>query len=411
MSLSPKAVAYLKAPPRRINLLHGSVRSGKTTNGLLLAPLRFLEQAPRGGDIIVTGRTVETAYRNIIRPLIGMYGQGRVTYNRGSHEGRFGSRTFFVFGANDEKAADKVQGMTVAYWLGDEVSNYPESFVRMGLSRLSLDGALTDWTMNPQGPYHYIKRDFIDRASDLDLAPWHFTLEDNPNLPPSYIENLKLEYGEGTLWFKRFIEGLWVAAEGAVYDFFNEDKHTLESPPGEAVEKIVAIDYGTSNATAAGLFGINPNSPVRAWLEKEWYYSGRDTGRQKTDSEYADEITAWLEGERVTRYYLDPSAASFKAELRRRGLEVTDANNDVLDGIRTQARMLKSGEYKILRSCKQTIRDYGAYLWDTRAQERGEDKPLKTNDHTKDMERYALHTHLVKRTLTDLDDARAMLRL
>ncbi|MGL5915339.1 MAG: PBSX family phage terminase large subunit, partial [Culicoidibacterales bacterium] len=135
-----------------------------------------------------------------------------------------------------------------------------------------------------------------------------------------------------------------------------------------------------------------PGDP-RVWLEREYYHSGRETGITKTDSQYATELKAWLNGEVIREFLIDPSAASFNAELQKQGFPTRDADNDVLDGIRTQARMLVSGEYKINKICTQTIKDYSAYLWDKRAQERGEDKPLKQNDHTKDFERYALFTN------------------
>jgi len=393
--IGEKAAEFISSDPARINILHGSVRSGKTTNLLLLAPKRILYDAPKKGEIIITGRTAETAYRNVIKPLQEMFGTSRVNYSRGTHEGQFGSRTYFVFGANDEKASDKIQGMTGAYWMADEASLYPESFVKMGLSRLSLEGSLTDWTMNPQSPYHYIKTDFIDRASELNARVWHFILDDNPNLPASYVENLKKEYRIGSLYYKRYVSGLWVMAEGAIYDFFDEQLHTTDTVP-IADWKFAACDYGTSNATAAGLFGVCDNPRMgqpRVWLEREYYHSGRETGATKTDAQYASEIKAWLEGENIREFVLDPSAASFKAALHEVSVPTRDADNDVLNGIRTTSSMMFAGQFIIHSSCKQTIRGISGYMWDSKAQARGEDKPLKVNDHTCDMVRYGLYTN------------------
>jgi PBSX family phage terminase large subunit len=376
--------------PARLNILHGSVRSGKTTNLLLLAPRRILEQAPRQGDIIITGRTAETAYRNVIRPLIRMFGS-RITYSRGTHEGSIGGRSFYVFGANDEKAADKIQGLTAAYWNADELSLYPESFVKMGLNRLSLEGSFADWTMNPQGPYHHVKVDYIDREKELDARVWHFTLEDNPNLPKSYKLNLEREYRPGTLYYKRFVLGEWVLAQGTIFDFFDVNEHTF-SEKLIPVSRFVAMDYGTSNATVFGLFGQNPNGKPKAWLEREYVHSGRDTGKQKTDGEYADEFVKWLGDTKITKVILDPSAASFRAELKKRGFHVVDADNDVINGIRTHMSMLQSGMFKLHVDCVSSIKSYGGYAWDEAAQNRGEDKPVKKNDHEQDTIRYGLQT-------------------
>lgn len=339
---SRQAIAYIEAPPKRLNLLYGSVRSGKTTNMNFVAPRRFAN-APHG-DILITGKTERTVYRNVIRPLQEMWGS-RVKYLKGSAEGSIAGRPFYVAGANNEAAEGKIQGLTVAYWMADEAVLYPESFVRQALARMSPEGACADLSMNPGGPYHYLKTEFIDRAAELDAAVWHFLLEHNPNLPPSYVASLKAEYGEGTLWYKRFIQGLWVAAEGAVYDFFSEREHVAPLPEGAPEHLDVAIDYGTSNATAMGLYGAWPGG--RSALIRSYTHSGRESGQQKTDSEYAEALRGFLQGVTPRWIILDPSAASFKAELRRRGYRVRDANNDVLDGIRTTARLMKAGRFTI----------------------------------------------------------------
>jgi PBSX family phage terminase large subunit len=376
----------------RINIWSGPVRSSKTVHSLIRW-LEFILTAPPG-DLAMVGKTEDTLERNILRPLERAT-DGAFSFSKGSHVFRLGNREGFLFGANDEKAEGKIRGVTLAGVYGDELSLWPEGFFKQSLARLSVTGAKFFGTTNPDSPYHWLKTGYIDREGELDLRHFTWPLDLNTFLDPDYIANLKREYTG--LWYDRFILGLWKLAEGAVYDFFNEDAHTLESAPAPATEYVVACDYGTSNATVFGLFGINRSVRPYCWMEREYHHSGRDTGHSKTDDEYADDFVKWLaEGReeplKPKRVLLDPSAASFKAALRKRGYTVQDANNDVVDGIRTQARMLKAGEYAILKSCKQTIRDYGAYLWDKRAQERGEDKPLKQNDHTKDCERYFLHT-------------------
>jgi PBSX family phage terminase large subunit len=394
---SEKAEDYLIAPPARLNILHGSVRSGKTTNTILVAPERFAK-APKG-DIIITGKTERTAYRNVVRPMQEMFGARRVKFLKGTGEGKLGNRTFYLIGASNEAAENKIRGLTVAYWLGDEVSLYPESFTAQGLARMSPEGACTDWSMNPGPPRHYIKVNYIDRERELDARAWHFLLEHNPNLSRSYVENLKKEYGEGSLFYKRYIDGLWVLAEGSVYDFFREDgegSQVIDAPPCEPDFYTVSADYGTGNATVFGLFGhLKKPRPdgLKVWLECEYYWDSRSANSyQKTDAEYVEDLGEWLGDVKPREVIVDPSAASFKVALERKGYKVTDADNDVVNGIRTQATMLKSGAYRICRAARQTIQDYNAYVWDARAQERGEDRPLKKDDHTKDCERYDLHT-------------------
>lgn len=394
---SEKARRSLADCSARQNIWHGAVRSGKTVSSVI-AWLLFLKEAPPG-DLLMVGKTERTLRRNILGPMQQMLPAGSYRYNKGEGEASILGRRVYVAGANDERSEGKIRGMTLAGAYGDELTLWPESFYAMLLSRLSVRGARLFGTTNPDGPYHWLKSRYIDRASELGINVWHFELEDNPALDPAYVSGLKAEYGVGSLWYRRFIEGLWVAAEGAVYDFFNESEHVLSAPPSEVPERLaLSIDYGTSNATSAGLYALwsKPTaSGLRAARLDGYYYDGRATGRQKTDSEYeADLAERFGELKPKLEVILDPSAASFKTELRKKGWRTRDAQNDVIDGIRTQAKMLRSGEYKLVDSPgnKQAIRDYGAYLWDSKAQARGEDKPLKQNDHTKDEERYVLFT-------------------
>lgn len=394
---SEKAAASIRDSNARLNLWHGSVRSGKTISSIVRW-LLFVRSAPEG-HLVMVGKTERTLKRNVLDEIERIVGSRAYKYVGGAGEVYIHGRKVLLIGANDVRAEGKVRGLTVAGAYVDEVTLIPEPVFRQLLARMSVRGAKLFGTTNPDGPYHYLKTDFIDRA-DLDLRVWHFDLDDNPALDPAYVTALKLEYGEGSLWYQRFIQGLWVAAEGAVYDFFNEGEHVIDRLPDRKPDQLdLSVDYGTSNATSVGAYlswnGVK-DGQVRAVRATGWYYDGRATGRQKTDSEYATEIIEWTKTlpMPVRHVFLDPSAASFKTELRRRGLNVREADNDVLDGIRVQARMLRSGEYRIKRDPgnAQCIRDYGAYLWDTKAQKRGEDKPLKQHDHTKDDERYYLHT-------------------
>lgn len=99
---------------------------------------------------------------------------------------------------------------------------------------------------------------------------------------------------------------------------------------------------------------------------------------------------------RPAAFYVDPSAASFCAELRSRGITPTPANNDVVDGIRFVASKLENGELLIDKSCKETIKEISGYVWDAKAQARGEDKPLKEHDHCNDKTRYGIFTHFYR---------------
>ena len=381
-TFSKKQKRVLREAKTRWNIMSGAVRSGKTYGSYYLLPLRVKFQ--RKGDFLLIGKTERTLKRNVLNPMRELYGDNSISHVYGDGEINIFGRHAYLVGANDERAVTKIQGMGLVYAYGDEVPTWPESFFQMLKSRLSEPGAKFDGTCNPEGPYHWLKN-FIDTADNI--CHWHFHIDDNPYLDPDFVSALKNEYTG--LWYKRYIQGLWVLAEGVVYDMWDEEKHVIDELP-EAKEHYVSIDYGTGNPTAFGLYGVRSG---RAWKEKEYFYDHTQHGKQKTDAEFSQDLKKFLGGVQPKFIIVDPSALSFKTQIRRDGFKnVKDANNAVVDGIRTQATMLQSGRYKVHRSCKETIREYSAYVWDTKAQQQGEDKPMKQNDHTKDEERYFLHT-------------------
>lgn len=406
------ARASIRDAVARLNIWHGPVRSGKTIASII-AWVLFIRAAPPGA-LLMVGKTERTLKRNVLDVIEVIVGGSHYRYVGGSGEAFIFGRRVLLVGANDERAEGKIRGLTVAGAYGDELSLWPEGFFRQLLARMSVTGARLFGTTNPDGPYHWLKVGFLDRAGELSLRAFSWPLEDNVALDPEYVRSLKAEYVPGTLWHRRFIDGHWVAAEGAVYDFFNEQDHVLHELPTPPDRLFLSIDYGTSNATSAGLYGTWAKGSLKAARLRAYYYDGRATGRQKTDAEYAADLDETFGDAKahITRVILDPSAASFKAELRKRGWPVQEANNDVVSGIRTQARMLKSGEYKLLAHAtnRQAISDYGAYLWDSKAQARGEDKPLKQHDHTKDEERYLLHSLFAANQTTSMKDAKSVYR-
>lgn len=345
---------------------------------------------------MMIGKTNTSLYRNVIEPMLLYIGQDAQYYS-GKQEMHLWGRTIYLVGANDERAQHKIQGATLAGAYVDEASIIPDSFFRMLLSRLSVPGAKLFATTNPDSPFHWIKTDFLDRASELDVATWAFTMEDNPSLDPAYKENLKREY-KG-LWYQRYIEGKWCLAEGTIYDFFDQSYHVMEMSPPQVNYYIVGIDYGTTNPTAFALIGYNPLVYPNIWLEREYYWDSRKQNRQKTDTEFAEDLKLFIAGKPIKAIYIDPSAASFRAELRKQGVDhLYDAENEVLDGIRFQSLLLSNGSYKISRGCKHAIEEYGTYRWDDKSLKLGIDKPLKENDHIMDAQRYALFTHFFNKT-------------
>lgn len=282
---------------------------------------------------------------------------------------------------------------TLAYC--DEITLYPESFFRMLSTRMSEENASMFCTTNPDSPYHYIKTDYIDKAVEDVCRVFSFTIDDNPNLPSDYVIQLKKEFSG--LWYDRFILGKWVLAEGTVYDMWNEARFcistsTLLKKAGKPQFRnyVVGVDYGTSNPTSFLMVGFDSYDGPK-YVVKEYYHDGRKNG-QKTDAQYRVDLLDFIQGYNVTAIVLDPSAASFKTELRSHGVITRDANNSKIDGIRYVSSLLNQDKLFIDYSCFNLKKEFTAYVWDQNAQKRGLDEPIKEFDHALDALRYALYT-------------------
>jgi len=382
---------------KEIVIFDGAIRSGKTVVG----SFSYVEWAMttfQNGEFALCGKTIKSLRRNVVGPLKKVLaGRGyTVKDNKSDNELRISKGgnecLFYLFGGKDEASQDLIQGVTLCGIFFDEMALQPESFVSQGIARCSVEGSKIWGNCNPSGPYHYIKTELIDKAEEKNVLHIHFEIEDNLTLSKKIIERYKRMYSG--VFYKRFILGLWVAAEGIIYDMFDELLHVVKEVPKHR-KKAVSIDYGTQNPTAFGMFTWTTVEDV--CKTKEYHYSGRDTNRQKTDSEYAADLIVFVDGELSTKIYVDPSAASFKAELRKQGFtNVRNAKNDKLDGIRFVSTMLTTEKFTTHESCKETIKERGSYLWCPKAQQRGEDDPIKEYDHHMDVDRYFLFSEFGK---------------
>jgi PBSX family phage terminase large subunit len=255
----------------------------------------------------------------------------------------------------------------------------PRSFVEQACARCSVQGSRIWFNCNPQGPEHWFYREWIKKAAERRALYIHFTMEDNPSLSRKILERYRRLYS-GT-FYRRFVLGEWVTAEGLIYDFFDES-FIGEMPEEPMEEYYVSCDYGTMNPASFGLWGLKDGVWYRM---KEYYFAARREGRQKTDEEYADDLMELIGERKVKAVVVDPSAASFIETLRRRGLTVVKANNDVLYGIRVTAGLLKSGRMVICSSCRDAIREFSLYSWQSGGTR---DAPKKEHDHAMDEIRY-----------------------
>jgi PBSX family phage terminase large subunit len=382
---SDKQLEFWREATHRWNIKVGATRSGKTYMDYFLLPKRIIERRGKEGLAVILGNTRETVRRNIIIPMQDIYGSKRVGNIRSDNCCYMFGERVFVLGADNANHVDRIRGTSIKYCYGDEVATWNREVFDMLKSRLDKPYSCFDGALNPQGPNHWLK-EFLD--SDADIYLQHYTIFDNPYLPKDFVDNLCKEYA-GTVYYKRYILGEWALAEGLIYPMYEK---AIEEAPGAATRYVLSVDYGTQNAFSAGLWGQNGDTWYRL---REYYYSGRDTGEQKTDEEYAQALDDFTRGigsetERL-RTIIDPSAASFITLLRKRGrYRVIPADNAVADGIRETATAMQTGKIKVSPECKDWIREAQGYVWDEKVTD--DDKPVKVNDHAMDDTRYFVKT-------------------
>jgi PBSX family phage terminase large subunit len=389
------------SPIHKLNglIAEGAIRAGKS------APMSFsfVCWGMRNFDqqnFILAGKTIGSLRRNVVAPLKRMLlGRGMICIDHRadnmievSYCGHI--NYFYLFGGKDESSQDLVQGITAAGAYFDEVALQPESFVNQAVGRCSVDGAKLWFNCNPESPYHWFKENWIDRAKELGLYVMHFLMDDNPSLSEATKARYRQLYAAGTVFFKRYILGLWCIAEGAIYDFFSSDPKdgfVVDELPGSFEKWRVSVDYGTANPCVFGLYGFAQG----IWYKvKEYYWDSRAKGRQKTNKQYSDDMKAFLvwngQPVRPKAIEVDPSATGFIAQLRQDfpGIIIYKAINAVLPGIQCVAQAYTLHILKIYKDCKKTIEEHLNYVWDSKKQDKGEDAPVKKADHTCDETRY-----------------------
>lgn len=374
----------------RINLLEGSVSSGKTWISLVLWAF-WVSSMPEDKLYMMCAKSLTTLKRNCLILLQELVGEKNFQFSISSKEGYLFKRKILLEGANDARSESKIRGLTLQGAYCDELTQFPQDFFAMLLSRLRVPGAKLIATTNPDSPLHWLKTEYIDRQNELSFLDLSFLIDDNTTLPRDYIENLKKEYTG--VFYERFIRGKWVLAQGVVYsNIFDAKKHVTDAEFEFKPVYYVSCDYGTQNAT---VFLLWHKIADGRWIcEKEYYYSGRSEVKQKTDEQYCDDLINFLEGIHISGMIVDPSAASFIAALRKRGIVVLHANNAVLDGIRTTATFLNKGMILFRPCCVNTIQEFGVYSWKPYRPGMTEDEVIKENDHAMDAVRYFCYTHL-----------------
>ncbi|MCR8981632.1 PBSX family phage terminase large subunit [Brevibacillus laterosporus] len=385
----------------RINILEGSVRSGKTV-GMIPKWINYIKNGPKG-LLVITGVSKETIYDNVLQDLFDTVGSANYKYNHQTGLIQMFGRKIKVIGAKDEGSEKYLRGKTLAGAYCDELTLMPEKFFKQLLNRLSVKGAKLYATTNPDHPYHYLYTEYITDEKKLKsgmVKVYHFELDDNPNLDEEYKTFIRGAYTG--FWYLRMIEGKWVVAQGAIYDMWDKSLNTFTDEdliPGfkSLAQRYISIDYGSQNPT---VFLDCWDDGDTVWVLDEYHYDGRKEGKQKENSEYADDLQKFIGSDYPIYVIIDPSASAFKTTLRNRGFRIKDADNEVLEGIRMTSTMINKRKFKVHRErCPNFLKEVSSYVWDEKAVMRGVEQPLKHADHCMDAGRYFIKTIIKPRRL------------
>ncbi len=384
----------------------GAIRSGKT----VAMSLGFVFWAMDSFDeqnFIMAGKTIGSFRRNVLTNLKLMLSSRGYRWKHHlaenmleiSRNGR--TNYFYMFGGKDESSQDLIQGITAAGAFFDEVALMPESFVNQATGRCSVEGRKFWFNCNPAGPMHWFRTGWIENRNKKKLVYLHFTMDDNLSLSEAVKKDYRSMYAG--VFFLRYIKGLWAVAEGLIYTMCTDrNYYTDEEQPialKSIAQKYITVDYGTTNPC---VFLEIWDDGQTVWVDREYRWDSRSEEArrsqhpQKTDAQYADDLAEFMgtAPEDQCTIIVDPSAASFITELRSRGFYVKLADNEVLDGIRVVATLLAQENIRINKSCKGLRSEMQSYVWDEKAAERGEEKPVKQLDHGPDCLRYFCYTIL-----------------
>lgn len=415
LPLGRKQKRALARSTARVNLLDGSIRSGKTFI-MLIRWFTFINTAPTRGALLMVGKSRDSLFRNIFEPIendptLAVF-QPFISYKQGAPTAMMFGRKVHVMGAGDARAENKVRGMTLCGAFVDELTTLDKEFFKQVLGRLSVPGAQLFATTNPDSPNHWLKLEYLDKIDQFpDWRTWHFTMDDNPGLTDEYKASLAREYSG--LWYLRFILGLWVAAEGAIYQEWDASRHVIPDVEVPNIDRVLiaALDYGTTHRTRAYLLGqgtitVNRHTGLRmpagaldGRLQPVLVVLSEFAPGVATVGQHAAMFRSWLATQPVESWRdpewlaVDPAAAVFRQQLFDDGhTNVMRAHNAVLPGIQTISSLLANGQLLVAASCTHLIRGIPGYRWDSAATKKGRTQPIKEDDDEVDALRYAVYT-------------------
>lgn len=356
----------------------GSIRSGKTI-ACIIGFLTWSQEMFEGESFILAGKTMGALKKNVVRPMLQIleaWGWS-YTYIRSGTDARIeiGSNVYYLYGANTEAAQDALQGLTAAGAYLDEAALFPRSFIDQAIGRCSVDGWKVWMNCNPEGPHAYIKEEFIDKATEKRVYRLHFVMDDNLTLSVDRKEAYRRAWSPGSVFYKRFILGLWVAADGLIYQQFADNvKQYLVDPKwleeNEIIYATIGVDFGgTKSAHSFTLTGFTRGYKQVVVLDE--YYCKKRINPKRLQDDFIDFVRRAQSKYKVYEAYCDSAEQTLIAGLEmacvqaRVGIEIKNAiKGSINDRIAFYNSLIAQNRWKIMSHCKHIIEAFENACYD-----------------------------------------------
>lgn len=356
----------------------GAIRSGKTI-ACIIGFLTWSQEMFEGQSFILAGKTMGALKKNVVRPMLQILEAWGwpYTYIRSGTDARIeiGSNSYYLYGANTEASQDALQGLTAAGAYLDEAALFPQSFIDQAIGRCSVDGWKVWMNCNPEGPHAYIKEEFINKAKKKRVYRLHFMMDDNLTLSPKRKEAYYRAWPHGSVFYKRFILGRWVAADGLIYqqfadnvrDYLVDDKWLNDN---QILYAVIGVDFGgTKSAHSFTLTGFTRGYKQVVVLDE--YYCKKRINPKQLQDDFIDFVRRAKTKYRVMEAYCDSAEQTLISGLEAACIEAhvaIDIKNAIKgpinDRIAFYNSLIAQNRWKVMKHCKHIIEAFENAVYD-----------------------------------------------
>lgn len=358
----------------------GAIRSGKTI-ACIIGFLTWSQEMFSGESFILAGKTVGALKKNVIRPMLQIMEAWGWPYEyiRSGTDARIeiGQNTYYLYGANTEAAQDALQGLTAAGAYLDEAALFPQSFIDQAIGRCSVLGSKVWMNCNPEGPHHYIREEFLlpEKQKEKKVYHLHFMMKDNLSLSPSVIRRYERAWPHGSVFYKRFILGLWVAADGLIYqEFADHTKDYLITEKwlkdNQIIYAVIGVDFGgTKSAHSFTLTGFTRGYKQVIVLDE--YYKKDRINPQQLQEAFVDFVRRAQLKYKVYEAYCDSAEQTLISGLEMACIQAhvsIDIRNAIKgpinDRIAFYNSLIAQHRWKVMKHCTHIIEAFEQAVYD-----------------------------------------------